>query len=242
MSISSFGTEAGTIMKTLKRILVMSVLLCCSFAGSAQVQLTIDSLVGFPDSAMAGQSFPITTIVSNSGGTPFQGTLQIAIQSQTFGSPGAIDYLYFNNTPIIILAGDTVHLTSPNGYSFDTTFFRPGNNVVVVWPVSSQILQIDTAITSLYLITFSGIQEVGEHPIVLSPVPAREIIRVKTGSEIPIEHVRIYDCQGRSVPVRSGQEDNGFVIYLEGLPAGQYVLEAMFRNSVSTRARFIRLP
>lgn len=226
-------------MRTLKRIFVILALVCCSFAGKAQVQLTIDSLIGYPDSAIAGQPYFITTILRNAGSTPFQGTVQIAMQSQNF-SPGAISYLYFSNTPIVLLQNDTVWLGSPNGYVFDTTFFRPGNNVVVVWPYSTQLIQVDSTTIDLYLITLTGLAEAGVVPVSLSPVPARDILTIKTGHSAPIEYVRIFDVKGRQWPVRSDGTDNGYILYLEGLPAGHFILETGFRNNPPTRSRFIR--
>jgi hypothetical protein len=227
-------------MRTLKRIFVILTLFCCSFAGKAQVQLTIDSLIGYPDSAIAGQPYFITTILRNAGGTPFQGTVQIAMQSQNF-APGAISYLYFSNTPIVLLQNDTVWLSSPNGYVFDTTYFRPGNNVVVVWPYSTQLIQVDSTTIDLYLITLTGLAEAGVIPVSLSPVPAKDILRINTRDYRPIEYVRIFDVQGRQWPVRTGGMENGLILYLEGLPAGYFILETGFRDNPPTRSRFLRL-
>ena len=218
----------------------MLALFCCSLAGKAQVHLTIDSLIGYPDSAIAGQTYFITTLLRNAGTTPFQGTVQIAMQSQNF-NPGAISYLYFSNNPIVLLQNDTISLSSPNGYVFDTTYFRPGNNVVVVWPYSTQLIQIDSTTINLYLKTFSGLAEAGIIPVSLSPVPARDILRIKTGQSAPIEYVRIFDAQGRQWPVRTGGGENGIILYLEGLPAGHFILETGFRDNPPTRSRFIRL-
>lgn len=228
-------------MRTSHKIALVITLLWSSLTANAQVHLVIDTLFNFPDTAVFFQNNPVAVIVRNSGPTPFQGTLQIGIQ--TSNPVGSIGYLYFNNTPISILSNDTVFLQSSNGFTFDSTLFRPGNNVVVVWPIATQIIQIDTFHTSIYMLTTSGIQQLSEVTLSLAPVPAHDILYFQADEKYFIEYVRIYDEAGRRCPVDNQEEGNGqYSILLSGLPAGQYILEARFKNAAPSHARFIKLP
>jgi hypothetical protein len=228
-------------MKTTKQFLLILALILNSLTAKSQIILTIDTLLNFPDTAVAGQTYFPTAIVRNAGVTPFQGTLQIGIQTQN--PTGATGLLYFNNNPISLLSNDTVSLTPPNGFVFDTTLFRPGNNVVVVWPVVTQaVAQIDTVTTDVFLLTISGISSPVASTLLLSPVPAHDYLYVRSTKELQIEHVRIYDAAGREFPVESQPLDNDSrEIYLGNLPAGNYIIETLFRNSPPVRGRFIRV-
>jgi hypothetical protein len=233
--------KQDTLMRTTKQFLLILAIILNSLSAKSQVILTIDTLLNFPDSAVAGQTYFPTTIVRNAGLTPFQGTLQIGFQTQN--PVGSIGFLYFNNNPISLAANDTVLLTPTNGFIFDTTFFRPGNNVVVVWPVVTQLVaQIDTVTTDVFLLTTSGLSSPTATTLLLSPVPAHDYLYVRSTKEISIEHVRIYDAAGREFPVESRPLENGLrEIYLGGLPSGNYIIETLFRNSTPLRGRFIRV-
>jgi hypothetical protein len=228
------------IMRPIHRIFVALALACSSFTAKSQVNLGIDTIFNLPDSVIAGQLCFPTAIVRNSGLTPFNGTLQLAYQVQN--PAGTIGFFYFSNQPVQLGANDTISLSPNNGFVIDTMFFRPGNNVVVVWPVVQAIASIDTFTTQVYLNTLSGVSDLSAETLLLSPVPARDYLQVRSINEMQIEYVRIYDVAGREYPAESQPLDRGGrEIYLGELPSGQFILETVFRNGPPSRSRFLRL-
>lgn len=226
-------------MKPICRIIALLALVCSTISAKAQVHLRVDTILNFPDTAIEGQTYFPVTIVQNVGQTGFTGTLSIGFQTQN--PTGNIGLLYFSSLPISIAPNDTVALIPNNGFVFDTLFFRPGNNVVVVWPIASAAI-IDTFYTDVYLQTISGLTPPLSNSLLLSPVPALEYLQVRARSGMQIEYVRIYDLAGREYPC-SGQpiEGGGMELYLGNLPSGQYILETVFRNAPPARSRFLRV-
>lgn len=127
----------------MKRLITKYCILFVLLTGlaNAQPHLRVSSLINWPDTAYQNQVFPVVSVVENIGTAVFQAPLQIVLKADS----NVFSYLYYNSTATVtILPGDTVHLSQPGGYLFDSAVFKPGNNVVVVWPFTTQTAAIDT--------------------------------------------------------------------------------------------------
>jgi hypothetical protein len=218
----------------MKRILSLWILLIGGFlyAGQAraQVHLSIDTLVNFPDTAYDGTIAPAYVIVHNYGNTPYQGPLQILLQADSLPA----QYLNFNSTSITILPFDTAVL-SPGGsvFVFDSAHFRTGNNVVVVWPYSTQSgINIDTFHTQVY---FQHVAVgLASHPQIRNlqvyPNPANDFLIICSPDE-ELEGVRIMDISGKICRTERFGSHSTNRIPLSGLKPGCYLLEAFGGNN-----------
>ena len=219
----------------MKRVcLLLSVLLSLiSFRGSAQtVSLRIDSIYGIPDTVYTGQTFTYSVVVKNNGFIPYQGPVQLAMQN----GQGQIAYLYFSANPVVILPGSS-YTVSNTTLTIDSSFFRPGNNVVVVvWPYTSQFIQYTPRSFTTYVI--NNLQGVEEVPLTQSvsifPNPTSDFILINSGNRT-IERVRIYDINGKLVYQDQNNEGASLFIYVGDLPVGIYSVELLSKNEKAIR-------
>ncbi len=183
-----------------KRLLLIMFLFAGSIAVSRaqSAQLRIISLTNFPDTAFEGVSYQIALNLKNVGATPYQGPLQILIQADSL-----IDQLYFsNNSSFVLLPNDTVTLIANGngifGYNFSSQFFRPGNDIVVVWPYTTQLnVLIDTLYTAVYFVPLAGVNEYAAERFQLYPNPFVNLIHFTLTGNERVEQVRIFDANGR---------------------------------------------
>lgn len=210
----------------MKRILSLCLFLTLLNAGVAfaQPHLRVTTIINWPDTVYNGQILPVGATVENIGTGTYQGPLQIILRTDS----NVYSYIYYNQTTIwTILPGDTISFFPPAGYLFDGSVFRPGNNVVVVWPHSSQALTVDTATFTTFFINnqAQGIDNLTGIPgLSIYPNPAYDLTQI-ISPEIRLESVRIYNSKGQLIK----QEDAGSVfmmtLQIQDLPAGLYLLE-----------------
>lgn len=229
-------------MKTLKRLLAIISFVFVIMGGynqkaQAQVHLTIDSLINFPDTAVIGQAYPIAIRVKNIGNQPFQGPLQIGLMQDS-----AFTYLYYSNNPAnVIFPNDTLTFYTTNGmlgFVFDSTVFRPGNNVVVVWPYANQSgVIIDSITTNVYVNYTTAIRTLFYEGIEMYPNPFRnEMVFSGAGSE-NIDRVRIFTLQGVKV------YDEKFikqVLNSDQLLSGCYLMEVLTKEGTHFYKKIIK--
>ncbi|CAN5429783.1 hypothetical protein BH11BAC2_BH11BAC2_17310 [soil metagenome] len=228
----------------MKRILFFVLLIASGILGATQaraqgtiIHLDIDTLINFPDSAFNGQIYSDPIVVRNTGNTPYQGTLQIAVKVDTNYA-----FIYFNQNLITILPGDTVQLVPSPGFTFDSALFRTGNNVVVVWPYSTQAITVDTLIKNVYFYANPSIG-VGEVSFIkglkLYPNPANDYLEVES-KEIKLEGVRILESNGRLVRQELWYAGEKQRISIAELLAGCYLLEVTSYQHKKTMLKFIK--
>lgn len=202
--------------------------------------LRIDAIFNFPDSIVQGQFYPVDILLTNIGNTPYQGPLQIVFETDS--SNGAINYMYFSGNSILIPPGDTALLQNPNGFLADSTIFRPGNNVVVVWPYSSQAIIIDTLTVSTYYITSTG-TGINDREyfkkVQVFPNPATNNLQV-VSEEITIEGVRIWDLKGRLLEEQGFERRYNWQIDLTNLMPGIYLVELIGTEKRSGIYRIVK--
>lgn len=209
----------------LKRILIVILL---AFGGRCVTQaqpahLRIMSLINFPDTAYEGISYPVGFNLKNIGATPYQGPLQILIMGDSVP-----DVIYFSNNPnFVLLPNDTVAVfanpAGSQGYVFTPQFFRPGNDIVVVWPYTAQsIVIIDTIFTALNFVPIASVSEHVRELASVYPNPFSGILHIEPGNNESVEQVRIFDSSGRLMGTEKPKQNVLDVSYLK---MGFYFIE-----------------
>lgn len=222
--------------KRLLLLLVFGLFFCLV---QAQPHLRINALVNWPDTAYQSQVVPVSAIVENIGTAPYQGALQIALQTDT----NTFSYLYFNGgATVLILPGDTLWFTPPNGYPFDSANFKPGNNVVVVWPYTTQSIQVDTFQTEVFFIALQLTPVNSPEPVRglrIGPNPTRREVWLES-NETLLEGVRILSMDGRELGLFPASGKQRLEIDLGYLPPGIYLLQALGRDGERSVYRLVK--
>lgn len=222
--------------RRLKQLLIFAVFLLSTVASKAQVaNLQIAALISFPDTVSTGQYIPVNVLVQNNGNTPYVGPLQIVM-----GAWGTTTYLYFNQTPISILPGDSALLHDSIGFLADSTFFRQGNNVVVVWPYSSQaITYVTTTVNVWYNDLTIGIKEPESIANLQAyPNPVRDHLIIHSSNEL-IESVRIWSVTGQLMLFEKHVAESMFRVSLQDMPPGYYSVELTSTSKHVNRIKII---
>ncbi len=233
-------------MKRFLKFIFLSTILFL-YKGEVKAQsaahLTIQTLINYPDTAYYGLMVQPTIIVTNTGNAPFQGVINIGLSRDS----NSFQYLYSNSNVVILVPGDTVSFTGgPAGstsYTFDSSFYRVGNNVVVVWPVTTAFVAVDTLHTSVYFTInmIQGVQEKeGIEGLVFYPNPVRDYIKLYAPRTL-LEYVRIMDLSGRLILSKDIGQENETRIPLEAIQPGVYLLEVDGANNTRTFLRFVKV-
>jgi hypothetical protein len=170
---------------------------------TAQPHLRIDTLLNFPlvpgDTAIQGQVYNnIRIVVTNIGNNHFFGDIHVYLYSQ---SVGASSYDTLRDGPFpycYIPIGQTDTISANPNYQFRTIHYAAGDNIIVVWPYSSNT-SFDTYSTHMYFSITTGINSPHEPTFSTYPNPVSKFIRVNYADENKVEQVRIYDLAGREV-------------------------------------------
>ena len=190
-------------------------------SNAQNVSLRVDSILGIPDTVYPGQVVSYSVVLKNNGFIPYQGPLQLAMDN----GQGQIAYLYFSATPVVVLPGSTYTITGST-VTIDSSFFRPGGNVVVVWPYTSQLIQYTPRTFTTYVVTnLQGIDEPSfSETIRMYPNPANSFLTIENTNPC-IGRVRIFDLKGRIVFSEHYDKEKNIRFALEGLPSGLYSVE-----------------
>lgn len=200
-------------------------------ANAQNVSLRVDSILGIPDTVYPGQVVSYSVVLKNNGFIPYQGPLQLAMDN----GQGQIAYLYFSAAPVVVLPGST-YTVSGATVTIDSSFFRPGGNVVVVWPYTSQLIQYTPKTFSTYVLnTFQGIDEPSlSETIRIYPNPASSIVHISNNYNT-IERVRIFDLKGRVVFNKKYDQENLVELNIDSWPVGLYSIELFARDEKITK-------
>lgn len=200
-------------------------------ANAQNVNLRVDSILGIPDTVYPGQVVSYSVVLKNNGFIPYQGPLQLAMDN----GQGQIAYLYFSATPVVVLPGST-YTVSGATVTIDSSFFRPGGNVVVVWPYTSQLIQYTPKSFSTYVTNgFQGIEEPSlAETIRIYPNPASSIVHISNENNT-IERVRIFDLKGCVVFNKKYDQESLVELNIESWPVGLYSIELFARDEKITK-------
>ena len=149
-------------------------------------------------------------------------------------------FLLNSGALVTIPAHDSVAFLIPDTITFDTTHYRLGSNVVIVWPATSNNqLKFNPYSTCVNMLTTLGINDFDNlsSTFVVGPNPASSKIRLLSDIQKITESVRIYDATGRIV---YNEKMKGNTIPVEFLNPGTYILEIITRNNQRLRKQFLK--
>jgi hypothetical protein len=209
-----------------------------AFAQNAHLRIT--GLINFPDTAYQGVSYPVGIVLKNVGFSPFQGPLQVILQTDS-----AYDILYYSQNPnFALFPNDTVTLLANQGgtfgYQFTSQVFKPGNDVVVVWPYSTQMnVDYDSIYTSVYYVPLSSVANNNgfEKSVIKAwPNPFYDQINLDLSGGQIVEQVRVFSIDGREYPVQL----RGSVLYLHNFHPGVYLMEIRLTDNTFYYSRMVK--
>jgi hypothetical protein len=131
---------------------------------------------------------------------------------------------------VLIFPGDSVTFLV-NNYFFDPSYFKAGDNIVVVWPIAN-ISDVDSLYLETYYVHISGIYDsYSEKELSISPNPALDHITIKS-SDVELEQVRIYSIDGRLISESATKAGR---ITINHLTPGVYYVYFYHRKGISVR-------
>jgi hypothetical protein len=227
-----------TMKKIIKIVLLLAITAQLTELCGQSSNISIDSFIGFPAQAYYNQPFNFSIFLSNHDSTDYQGTITITYYNDSIDST---TYSFGGSYSVYIQANsyDTISVDS---FEFDSASFRLGGNVVVVWPVSNngmQIMVTDTFKTFVEILGYLGINDLLQNNSLglIYPVPAdRTIFLPQNIVENSVEYVRIIDLMGRSVFTINHYPS---AISTDELENGVYFLEVKAKNKNSNVLKFI---
>jgi hypothetical protein len=183
-------------MKKLFFLLTLSIALF-RFAENACAQtLTLDSIVGFPDSVFDNEQRGMSLRLTVTGGTEFTGDLAILMNAPQHDT--VADTLYYIQADTISANGfvDSIQIT----YVFSAADLDGGDNIVVVWPVSQQGMVNPDSLLFHIVLKPSGTGDL-EHlqAIHLYPNPSSDFLFLKYTHPEKVEQVRVFDMVGKEI-------------------------------------------
>jgi hypothetical protein len=128
--------------------------------------------------------------------------------------------------------------------TFDSTYFDPGNNIVVVWSSGSAKAAADSTWLTVNLTPYiAGIHESGSSLFSLYPSLAGNYIMLESATTLMPEKIFISDLSGRivSVPATTTDARNRMRIHTAGLNNGVYFLNAILPDKSRYVAKFVKV-
>jgi len=213
-------------------------LLCTPFFfieqnASAQT-LRLDSVVGWPGFVIDSQVVGLQLFISNTGGTNFMGDLAILMNSTQHDT--VPDTLYYD--PNDTIPGNAFYDTIEITHTFNAADLDDGDNIVVVWPASSQVSVIQDSLHFNLYFNHMGVEENGSPQTVqLFPNPSGEIVHLRIAYPEKVEQVRVYDVLGEDLLIF----DSGVSRFnVASLSSGVYFVEVRNKDHSMVVKKFFR--
>jgi hypothetical protein len=215
--------------------------ICLSLHGSGQTGLKVDSLLNFPalpDTALQGVVYDsIQVRVHNFSSNPFSGSVEVYMMTDTLQQ---VEILRSDSNTILTIAPgtDTILHTLPS-FFFNPSSFAAGDNIVVVWPHLRTAFPIDSFYIHVHYTLATGLDDpLADHSIVLSPVPAWQVLGFKYTKPESIEQVRIFNAMGRlmldsPVPIQT--------LDVTSYPAGIYYVSILRKNGTRVVKKILKI-
>lgn len=193
-------------------------------AQNLQIQNAIYNL---PDTVSYGDTANISVYIKNADTVPFSGSMSLYMGLDTNMQLPVIDStsLFINN----FLPGDSVPMSFLT--IFDTTsgangqHFRTGNNIVVVWPKTTNIN--GSAQKEVFIETplYASKNELLLPDPIPYPNPTKDKVNVPTSYKT--EELKLYNNMGVAYPVRMMSKGS---IDLSEIPSGIYFLHILHKD------------
>lgn len=219
------------------KILLFSFIACLAFLlqpvkSNAQIRLFVDSIDGIPNPAVEDSSYFLSFHVerTDSDVTTFSGDLFILIRSE---SVGVTDTMGIFQQITLFPNGDTTLIDT---FTFESSSFDGGDNIVVVWPASSSFIIPDTLHTHVNFSAVSVSENGPRASFNVYPNPARDFIRFVYHDAEKIEQVRVLDILGREFGVF---DQAVTTLNTRTMASGLYFIEVRQKNGIRTILRFV---
>lgn len=168
------------------------------------------------------------------------GTLNdyIALHTGVRDSLGGIDTVNYTSPGNVVIApGDSMQLTLTTTYNVSPTGYRYGIDVIVIWPVATSAITIDSLEFTVYIKDATGLNELNAEELIRAyPNPARDQIHIQHANAAAIESIGIYDLTGKMLLSCKKQS----TINIENLPAGMYTVEVILSDKRHYTTKIVR--
>lgn len=188
---------------------------------------------GLPDTARLGDTLELIVVVQNEGDLDAR-QRAFFLKHQTEGIAESEDSTLVQTEGL--LAKRRNELLVPLKLAVNESQFNRGGNVIVVWPVGLGLTP-DSLRDTLYVDWKAGIGE-KQVPVHIYPMPFQTEFQFEFPQKIEFECVRIFDANGREVPIEITDER---VRLTKPLPTGMYFLEIRTTSGDTFRKRLISL-
>ncbi len=227
----------------MRRILSLIIVISLLGYGRLMGQLTMSQitnpLINFVPEIDLDEVYPIIAVVHNIGPTQLQSnevTVTFALQTNsTLGQPVIFQVETLPNP--VIPPGDTIGV--PVNFSIPSSFYFAfgGGNTVVVWPSMSGYPTLDSLEVPIYIIPYSGTEDINENDKqpTLYPNPLTEGYLTITGID-NITSIRIVDVSGREVLYINNQE---IPVVPKPIQSGVYIIHIQDHKGNSWVRQFI---
>lgn len=182
-----------------------------------------------------GYTITINAEVTNFDSVPFNGFINFGLHNNTqvLTNSGVFDQPPYSGDSISLGGYETVPAIFSIG--INQPYFRPGPDVVVVWPICTQQI-VDSIIIHLNILDPSGINDNQEIPFSYAVVNSNLLIKT-ADSKINFKQVRIYNALGQQLQ----ETDADFIsdIHLPALAQGIYYCQLVTADGRKAVIRFI---
>jgi hypothetical protein len=202
--------------------------------GVTLLSYTVDTV----DSVNLGYNLTIYAEVTNYDSLPFNGFIDFGLHNneQLLTNTSIFSKPPYSGDSVSLGGGTTVPAIFNVGINMP--YFRPGPDVVVVWPISSTRPALDSIVIHLNILDPpNGINEQKEIPFTYTVV--NNTILLKTAdSKINFKQVRIYNNIGQQLSEMQGN----FIasVPLPALPRGIYFCELVTADGRKTTIKFVQ--
>lgn len=224
-------------MKKLVSLLSVA-LLTAALSTNTQAQflatLSIEQVIGLPDTLNANGTYSFAFQVRNVGNTLYSGSINFDFYVDSM-VPGTTQSFGANQVGGFA-PGDSAVVPVTYLFSINNSTFNIGDNVVVVWP---RAINPNSAADSLtfhvFITNLNSVEESNKAAdLKIFPNPAQDFISF-TSEKNTIEEVKLYDMSGRLVL----QSKEHLKIFTGHLTEGVYIAEAHFADGIISRRKII---
>jgi hypothetical protein len=203
-----------------------------SGVGVVLVSYTVDTV----NQVDLGYTLNIYADITNYDSVPFNGLINFGLRNneQVLTSTGIFSQPPYSGDNISLAAGETV----PAIFSVNINhpYFRPGPDVVVVWPICNQPIA-DSILIHLDILDPSGIKDQKEIPLTYAVVN-NTILLKSSDPAINFQQVRIYNAIGQKL----SETLSDFIssVPLPALPRGLYFCEVLAADGRRVTIKFMQ--
>ena len=227
-----------TRLKISLAIAVMAICFC--IATNAQQQGFSTQVLYFQDTSYVGGNDSAVVRIKNLDTSSYSGYINIYYSTDTVAF-SSVSFCTINN--LIMNGLDSVQSTCP--ITFDSTYFHPGDNIVVVWSSGNAKMPADTAWKNIYLNSSgAGINEKDlSSSFRVYPTAANDYIFIESleKNSIP-KKIFIEDVSGRIIAAVSPSLDskNRIKINTAELNSGIYFLDILLPDKQRIISKFVK--